>query len=87
MFFCVVTRAEKQNRQHIYVLLGATSVGYDHYQQKLLGLTSVDSDHSRRMLLANFRELAQADGSYSAEGGGGWAALTSVGRNEPMEIS
>jgi hypothetical protein len=48
MIFCVITRGEKQNRQHIWILLGSTSIDYAHYQQKLLGLTFVGSDHSRR---------------------------------------
>jgi hypothetical protein len=48
MFFYVVTRGGKQNRQHICVLLGSTSVGYDHYQWKLIPVTSVGSDHSRQ---------------------------------------
>jgi hypothetical protein len=48
--FYVVTSGEKQNRQHICVLLGSTSIGYGYYRWKLLGLTSVGSEHSRRKL-------------------------------------
>jgi hypothetical protein len=49
MFYCVATLREKQNWQHNYMMYKLTSMGYDHYRQKLLGLTFISSDHFRRL--------------------------------------
>jgi hypothetical protein len=67
MSFYVVKRGEKQNRQHIWVLLRSTSVGYCHYRRKLIPVTSISSDHSRwKSCTLISMSNTETDGSYGS---------------------